>query len=63
MKVLKLEQNLQPPAQALILKSFPFDKPEPESRIFFFFLAAWLFFYFWDKNKRHLVLTADNESY
>lgn len=62
MKVLKLEQNLQPPAQALILKSFPFDKSEPESRIFFFFL--WLgFFYFWDKNKCHLVLTADNESY
>lgn len=61
MKVLKLEQNLQPPAQALILKSFPFDKSEPKSRIFFSLLIG--FFYFWDKNKCHLVLTADNESY
>lgn len=59
MKVLKLKQNLQPPAQALILKSFLFNKSEPESRIFFF---LWLAF-FLDKNKCHLVLTADNESY
>lgn len=45
-KVLKLKQNLQPPAQALILKSFLFNKSEPESRIFFF---LWLSFFFWIK--------------
>lgn len=45
-KVLKLKQNLQPPAQALILKSFLFNKSEPESRIFF---PLAFFFFFWIK--------------
>lgn len=63
MKLLKLKQNLQPPVQALILKSFPSNKSESESSILIFFLLWLDFFFLLDKNKCHLVLTADNESY